>query len=664
MSRYNSRTEVDVDARHDDRRSNYGGRRHDDRFEADINFRTGSGALPTRERESIVIKERDEVRTPAFLREDYGQTTAGAMVLRARDREDVIYAPRRQRSPSPRQERDEIIIRREERSESRPPAPRARPREQSREREEIIIRRDERSDSRPPAPRYRGRDQEVEREEIIIRREERDDRDSYAPPRRSTTAPPREVEREREEIIIRRDEIDSRSRIDDDLRSQRSYRPPPPPSRNDYDREEIIIRREKPEVDDRSYRPPPPPSRNEVDRQEIIIRREQQDPDNRSRVTRSRYEEDMSLTRPISHERARGRSHSSASEDEIIIRREQRDDRGRESTRQEIIIRKTSRSRSPSPTASVSTRAPPAPMPAPEPQVIYAPQIHQEVITHHRHIDHGYEVQLPPRRQPVYSRPPSPPSPPPPPPLAPASVREQSEERIEIRRSETRNGRNENENTEIIISRKERSESRGPPPSRARERSVDFREEIDYSSSRGRDWEQRNISEEAEYYNDRAVSRGYPGEAYHGATRDWGLVDVPPGTRRVRMDGAGGGAQEVSWQRYNGNRRAKFLPNADMDEGYTSDPGRPMPRSIREPEPQPEPVIANRFGARRDPRDRLWTEVTKDLVVKEAILEMGYEYQEDEQHYYIFKYMQYVSAARFVNILNTDHHHSLMWPAL
>lgn len=253
----------------------------------------------------------------------------------------------------------------------------------------------------------------------------------------------------------------------------------------------------------------------------------------------------------------------------------------------------------------------------------------------------------------MYSRPPSPPSPPPPPP-APVSIRgrsrSMSEERIEIKRSQSRNGRRETE--DIVISRNERSESRGPPLPRAATETrltvrEEEREEIDYSSRRGRsDWEERNIAEEAEYYNDRALSRGYPGEAYHGATRDWGLVDVPPGTRRVRMDGAGGGQQEISWKRYDGNRRSKFYPDGE-DEGYTTDPGRPLPRPrpIREPSPEaPAPAISARYGARRDPRDGLWTEVTKDLVVKEAIQEMGWEYQETDEHYYIFRYMEYVST--------------------
>lgn len=110
------------------------------------------------------------------------------------------------------------------------------------------------------------------------------------------------------------------------------------------------------------------------------------------------------------------------------------------------------------------------------------------------------------------------------------------------------------------------------------------------------------------------------------------------------MDGAGGGAQEISWKRYDGDRRAQFYPDGE-DEGYTTDPQRPAPRPMRQPEPEPEPpTIGPRYGARRDPKDGLWTEITKDLVVKEAIKEMGYEYEETDDYYYIFKYMQYVSA--------------------
>ena len=492
MSRYTSRSEVDID-RYDDRRSR-GGRNYDER-ETDITFRRGA---------AVKERDRESVATPAFLRDDYGQTTAGPMVLRARDREDVTYAPsRRHRSVSPqRKEREEIIIR-GERSESRPAAPR---RAREEDREEIIIRREEREHSRP-APRRR-RAESVDREEIIIRRDERSD--SRPPARR------REASREREEIIIRRDEKESTP----------ARRAP----REERERDEVIIRREE-----RERYEPPPPARTETDRQEIIIRRDKVEDE----PPRRRREDDLALSRPKSHERARGRSYSSASEEEIIIRRDQREGRRGEETRQEIIIRKTSRSRSrsPSPAFSVSTRPPPVELP-PRP-VVYAPEIHQEVITHHRHVDHGYEVRAPQYREPVrertpvYSRQPSL-SPPPPAPMPP---REESEERIEIRRTETRNGRSENQ--EIVVSRRDRSQS-APPARRERE------------------------SLELDIYREREV--------------------------------------------------------------------------------EPAPTIGARWGARHDPRDRLWTEVTKDLVVKEAIREMGYEFEETDDYYYIFKYMEYVSS--------------------
>lgn len=39
----------------------------------------------------------------------------------------------------------------------------------------------------------------------------------------------------------------------------------------------------------------------------------------------------------------------------------------------------------------------------------------------------------------------------------------------------------------------------------------------------------------------------------------------------------------------------------------------------------------------------MWTEITKDLVVREAIEELGYEYEETKQFFYIMDYLRYVS---------------------
>lgn len=534
-----SRRGYGSEAGYDDRRD-HGSRvsrapRYDDREFYD-DYRRGP---PVREREREVLV-RDEVRErprepPAFLRDDYGRTEAGPVVLRQRETEDFEFVQRPARPPSPEPEKKV-------------------------EREEIIIRRDESEHRGPP----RGHDRGAEREEIIIRRREDDDVRSVAPPQRGG-------DREREEIIIRRREDD----------------------------------------DDRMPRRGP---RSEVG----------------SEYTR-RYD-----PRPISHERERSRvrdRHGSESQEEIIIREQ---DRGRGEKQQEIIIRRSSRSNSPS---SASGRGH-----VPEPPVIHAPPIHQEVITHHRHIDHGYEMALATRPRPS-TRPPSPPSPP--------RARSRSEERIEIRRTGERNGEPYNE--ELIIDRQEgpaRGRSPRPPPR-------DYYDDYPPPGRPGpppgppaphRPGYDRDIQEEANYYNSVAMRRAYPGEAYNGATRDWGIVDVPPGTERVRMDGQGGGNQEITWQRYNGVRRSRFNPNG-RGEGYELD--RP---------PAAGGQIGGRYGKQPDPTDGLWTEITKDLVVREAIEEMGYEYEETDDFYYIISYLKYVSRSSSSVYTVTNHPGRKMLP--
>ena len=526
--------------------------RRDDRDWADeLDYRSRP---PPRDRErGTVVKEEVRVRDrspPAFLREDYGRTSAGPVVLRGREREDFEYAPRR-RSPSlettRRSNREEIIMRREPENRREPPPP-------------------------PPPP-------ERDREEIIIRRNDRE-RERSRPP------PPREPERG--EYVIRRNDIDDR-----------------------YDRR-------------------PPPSRDHYDREEVIIRHEHDDPRDAPRYRG--YDDPYGAPRAISHERERSRgarTRAGSDTDEIIYRREEIDGGryGRDRDREEIIIRKND-SRSPSP-----ARAPPPPM---EPPVINAPPIHQEVITHHRHVDHGYDVVAPPQPR-ARSRPPSPPTPP-----------REDDTRIEIHHRGERNGRDFHE--DIVI---DRNQSRSAPPPRDRE--DDGYERPPYyngsarrpgppppPAERWRDTrESREIQEEAEYYNQRALERSYPGEGYHGANTDWAIVDVPPGTRRVRMDGAGGGAQEITWQRYNGVRRSKFMPDGS-DEGYGSEVGRPTPAGAVAPASANNAELGRRYAGMKDPKEGLWTEITKDLVIKEAIAEMGYEYEETDDFFYVIAYLKYV----------------------
>lgn len=171
--------------------------------------------------------------------------------------------------------------------------------------------------------------------------------------------------------------------------------------------------------------------------------------------------------------------------------------------------------------------------------------------------------------------------------------------------------------------------------------------------------------EEADYITSRINERGRMGEALHGATRDWAIVDVPPGTERVRMDGVGGGAAEVTWSKYSGVRRAQFLPDGTPVSSRRPSEKIVVPEPPKERERERERdtrVSVSIYDERerereRDPpppkkekRSDMWTEITKDLVTRDAIEELGYEYEETEYFYYILQYLRYVCSPFSVSL--------------
>jgi hypothetical protein len=115
------------------------------------------------------------------------------------------------------------------------------------------------------------------------------------------------------------------------------------------------------------------------------------------------------------------------------------------------------------------------------------------------------------------------------------------------------------------------------------------------------------------------------------------------------MDGVGGGSQEITWQRYNGVRRSRFIPERDrerdveydrveIDRSRNISGGEIDSIRISERERDVVPV-------RKRYSDDVWTEITKDLVVREAIERLGYDYEETEYFFYIMEYLRYVSAS-------------------
>ncbi|OJJ48385.1 hypothetical protein ASPZODRAFT_1579904 [Penicilliopsis zonata CBS 506.65] len=233
-----------------------------------------------------------------------------------------------------------------------------------------------------------------------------------------------------------------------------------------------------------------------------------------------------------------------------------------------------------------------------EPPVVRAPSIHQEIVTHHRHIDHGYEIDHPPLRDPS---------------LGPRS-RKNSFEELEIR--ETRSGRRGRSSREdVVVVRPREEESKSPSPVRRRsQESLDEtkRKEIMISEIRPRSLD-RDVWQAHGSLRRREETSLRRGEVYEKEIKELEIVDVPPGIRRSQFD----------------EKREE-----STDDEIEADRGR----------------IARRYTGIKDKRDRLWTEITKDLVVKEAIERSGYEFEETELFYYVFSYLRYEDIAALVEL--------------
>lgn len=339
------------------------------------------------------------------------------------------------------------------------------------------------------------------------------------------------------------------------------------------------------------------------------------------------------------------------------------------------IEREKRKERTPSPSPSPS----PSPPPVAAPPVIRGPTIEREVITHYRDIDHGKSRsntpssawQLIPRPGVIKAKPPTPP-PAAPPRRAPSRARSRAQSRpreietdidIDISHHET----------DIDIRQRTRSRSR--PRERPRPQARPSYDDDDliivrksdklapadaprrraHSAAPRPEWD-----EEAEYITGKIDGRGRMGEAKHGATQDWTIIDVPPGTERVRMDGVGGGGAEVTWQRYNGVRRSKFIPDREESPAPArAAPPEATPESSRERlsvqiydskhdrDVEIEETRDRRISIRdseRKKREGMWTEMTKDLVCREAIERLGYEYEETDYFFYVMQYLRYVST--------------------
>ena len=405
----------------------------------------------------------------------------------------------------------------------------------------------------------------------------------------------------------------------------------------------------------------PPPRERERDRVPHFLREDHRHNDSGQMVLRQRdvetwdrhrhspspvrVKEERLVRRPrsVSPPRRRARSPSverrrspSPRPIRYVNRPRSRSPQTRERIRTRIVDRERERSSSSSSSSSEESRRPEPP----PPQHIRGPTIEREVITHYRDIDHGT----------IKARPPSPPPQPRP------QHRHHEKERDRLRETDIDISVSKNR-TDVDI-------YRGESRSKSRHRHHDNDLVVYDDSSR-----RRARSEAPPYRHDeegreivsKIDSRGYPGEAWHGATRKWEIVDVPPGTERVRMDGIGGGSTDTQWSKYSGVRRTQFIPERDERPAPQS---RPRSRSRsrdagksshslgswdreREIEVDIDRTVSRDRAPPAPPAPppkEMWTEISKDLVIKEAIQQMGYEYEDTPMYFYVMSYLRYVSA--------------------
>lgn len=119
----------------------------------------------------------------------------------------------------------------------------------------------------------------------------------------------------------------------------------------------------------------------------------------------------------------------------------------------------------------------------------------------------------------------------------------------------------------------------------------------------------RDKEEEIEMLSTRTQNRSTVPETARDTTDEWSVVHTPSQNDLVEMTGAIE-VQEVKSQA------------ASNDAVERSGRAGPQVRDIK------------------DRRDDRWTEVTKSLVVREAIERLGYEYEETRLFYYIFAYLK------------------------
>ncbi|KAL1897735.1 hypothetical protein Cpir12675_002234 [Ceratocystis pirilliformis] len=163
------------------------------------------------------------------------------------------------------------------------------------------------------------------------------------------------------------------------------------------------------------------------------------------------------------------------------------------------------------------------------------------------------------------------------------------------------------------------------------------------------------VPTEATQITTRINESGLIGESSNGITQGWTTIDVPPGTKRIRMDGAGGSSTEVTWRGYKGLRRARFIhdPEQEAEEGvpHRSRPGSRTRSGERDGNKREQGRERGRERGRRlditttsikpfrRQCEESWIEIPRKIVNGAALRAHEYDFEETETFFYVKAYL-------------------------
>ncbi|KAL4980486.1 hypothetical protein BDW66DRAFT_55850 [Aspergillus desertorum] len=276
----------------------------------------------------------------------------------------------------------------------------------------------------------------------------------------------------------------------------------------------------------------------------------------------------------------------------------------------------SSSSSSPESAGSSEEELPKVPLPIP------VPPLYKESSGRRKALGHVPVHQIP--------RPPSPPSPPRVPSLKTVLNEREVRHRKKLERAgkkEIENGRRSRESLQLSSEPPAR-QKKGKPTAIVEEPEATGHRDILLEDERG---DRRVTYREREFIEERYRQEPQPmrSSPHSDSMDDWAIVQAPSSKSKYSPERESPAVDVREESRHTRQRDGPVINLAvdgNMESKHKGDTLRGK--------------VGPRYIGVRDRRDRLWTEITKDLVVREAIERAGYEYEEFDSFYYIFSYLR------------------------